>query len=365
MRKIILKNSPYHELENVDVIKQNGKSFVKFSDGTLTRIVLEKDCDIFLSKVGFDHGSILKYSKLKEDDYYLLNEFNDFHISKNVKQIDTTTMFTMNDDVEFVSFWYNRDGSKFLPQFQKNCLKSFIKHGHKLTLFSYNKLVDVPEGVELIDANEIIDFSEFYINVNSDSVANFSDVFRIKLLYKLRDRNVVWTDADNICLSNKLFSKDYWFFSENNRIINGCLKFGSRFRHVIEKLNDLVDNPTKSFEWDNDVLSNWKSHLKNFKTVKEQRINAPWKFFGSELYTNVGKHFGFDKDPIDFRTFANPIHYTELFQTYVFENTGALNRYLKNIPILMMSNDLLRREPWILRNFREDSFMADLMKSFE
>ena len=61
-------------------------------------------------------------------------------------------------------------------------MKSYISHGHKFILYSYDD-ISVPEGVQLRNANEIIPESESFQMMNSiDGIrgrySTFSNIFR-------------------------------------------------------------------------------------------------------------------------------------------------------------------------------------------
>jgi hypothetical protein len=76
------------------------------------------------------------------------------------------------------------------------CLSSFIYYGHEVTLYVYDPSIEAPEGVTVKDANEIVDESAIFLA--SNSYAPFSDMFRYQMIQKT---GLVWTDADNVCLS--------------------------------------------------------------------------------------------------------------------------------------------------------------------
>ena len=84
------------------------------------------------------------------------------------------------------------------------CLSSFVDMGHAFDLYVYEE-VEVPDGVNLCDANDIIPFEDitWYSDPGSDKrdISPFSDVFRFKLL---SDRGGWWSDVDTVCLSRDI-----------------------------------------------------------------------------------------------------------------------------------------------------------------
>jgi mannosyltransferase OCH1-like enzyme len=105
------------------------------------------------------------------------------------------------------SMWHGHE----LTDMEKLSISSFLYHGHDYHLFVYENL-DVPEGVILKDANEIISqkkvFQDFKLK---GSFANFSDVFRYKLLL---EQGGYWVDTDVICIKPLDFPNNYVVASE-------------------------------------------------------------------------------------------------------------------------------------------------------
>src|SRR5215218_1765586 len=82
----------------------------------------------------------------------------------------------------FQGFWHGPP----LSVLYRTCLRSFTELGHRFHLYTYEP-VDVPPGVDLLDANDIIPFEEIFyyrnpITGRSDDLSPFSDLFRFRLL---------------------------------------------------------------------------------------------------------------------------------------------------------------------------------------
>ena len=81
-----------------------------------------------------------------------------------------------------------------LTNLERLCMKSFMDNGHEFHLYVYDELQDIPQGVIVKDANEIVprtrikEFRWF---------AGFSDFFRYMLLAK---KGGWYVDMDVICL---------------------------------------------------------------------------------------------------------------------------------------------------------------------
>ena len=123
----------------------------------------------------------------------------------------------------FRSFWYGEP----LSPYQQLCLKSFVDHGHEFILYCYDHF-DVPSGIELRDAAEFFPRDRVFFyrkGLDAGSVAAFSDLFRFRMLH---DCGGWWVDADVVCLSPEVPSRDIVFaFEDKSRqsVGSAVLKF--------------------------------------------------------------------------------------------------------------------------------------------
>jgi hypothetical protein len=113
-------------------------------------------------------------------------------------------------------------------------MRSFTRRGHAYRLHVYDQL-DVPEGVELADASELIPRAEIFYFENRftgrPDIGPFSDLFRYKLLLAIGGWYV---DADTFCMSDTIPDGVRAWAEENKRVerktvINGaqmCLPKG-------------------------------------------------------------------------------------------------------------------------------------------
>ena len=83
-----------------------------------------------------------------------------------------------------------------LPASVRLSMVSFLAHGHQYRLYAYQKFDNIPSGVELRDANEILPKEHVY-KIGWRGYSPFSDWFRWELL----SREVGWwVDTDCVCL---------------------------------------------------------------------------------------------------------------------------------------------------------------------
>ncbi len=99
------------------------------------------------------------------------------------------------------------------------CLKSFVDAGHHVKLFHYGPLQNVPDGIELADAADILPRTDFLTHQRTGSPALHSDLFRYKMLEKC-DRTI-WADTDAYCMKAFETPNGHFYGWESEKHING------------------------------------------------------------------------------------------------------------------------------------------------
>ena len=104
------------------------------------------------------------------------------------------------DKNEIFSLWISMDNQKELPILAYLSLKSMILCGHEVILYVYEHLDNIPDGVKILDANEILDSSRIFIyKEGHKTCAGFSDLFRYHRLYRYGG---TWLDLDVLLIRN-------------------------------------------------------------------------------------------------------------------------------------------------------------------
>lgn len=148
-------------------------------------------------------------------------------------------------------FW---EGSALGP-IEVGCVASFLKQGFRVRLYSYRQL-DVPLGVELRDASEILPQANLSIYCQagkSGNLAAFSDAFRYNLLER---HGGWWFDADMLCMQSSdkfedlIASKHPTFCAgfEDSEHINGAALFAAD-PNVAKALIDDLSSCGYTFGW--------------------------------------------------------------------------------------------------------------------
>ncbi|MBL4917654.1 hypothetical protein [Szabonella alba] len=111
-----------------------------------------------------------------------------------------------------------------LSWLEQLCLKSFVDQGQKITLFSYEDIPNVPDGVIRRDGREIYDTDDFIKYEKKDSFALFADLFRIHMLRACP--GMIWVDTDVYCHRPMTYDDDHvmgFELPDSRRVNNAVL----------------------------------------------------------------------------------------------------------------------------------------------
>lgn len=118
---------------------------------------------------------------------------------------------------EIASLWI---GGK-LSWLEQLCLKSFADAGHHTTLYSYEPIPNVPEGVHAGDAEEIFPSTPMFRHARTGSPAIHADLWRLNMLKKT---DKIWVDADMYCYRPFNFTRQSVFgWEKDNLVCNAVL----------------------------------------------------------------------------------------------------------------------------------------------
>ena len=83
-----------------------------------------------------------------------------------------------------------------LSWLEQLCIRSFLHHGHEVTLYTYEGVTNAPEGTILADANTVFPATEFITHRASGSPAYHADAFRYRMISAT---GLAWVDVDVLC----------------------------------------------------------------------------------------------------------------------------------------------------------------------
>ena len=121
-----------------------------------------------------------------------------------------------------------------LGYIQKVCLSSFVHYGHTVNLYVYDMDMEVPAGINKLDASTIIPKDQIF--TYHGQYAAFSDYFRYKMI---QTTGTMWVDADTLCLTENFFDKvDFVFIRESDFLIAGGILKLPQSHKITRLIND-------------------------------------------------------------------------------------------------------------------------------
>ena len=215
-----------------------------------------------------------------------------------------------------------------LTKIQKLSLMSFVYHGHSVDLFLYDLGLEVPSGVNKVDAREILNEESAFIANNS--YAPFSDLFRYKMIQKT---GLVWTDIDNVCLS------DDW--SDLGDIYAGYELQGES--------TPIVNNAILSLSKESDIVKFLVDESERF-----DKNNIVWGEIGPTLVTHAFSLFGYQEYIKDFNIFY-PIAFYDYDILWNPEKKNECLDKVKDSKCFSIYNSMAQRSEVDRNNFPENS----------
>lgn len=211
----------------------------------------------------------------------------------------------------FQSFWH---GGAVSP-YEKLCMKSFVDHGHSFHLYTFCPQLNVPNGIQLKSAADIIDQGEYFTykkGVGIGSHAAFSNLFRYKLLAEFGGW---WVDTDVVCLSSEVPPFEDFFARESDEHVNGAVLYFKRGDRLM---------------------------LDCLKEAERIRDNASWGEIGPRLITKKLEETGriIDAQPKDA---CYPIHHRNAMDVLRPSEARRLIDRIEHSLFLHLWNEIFRR----------------------
>ena len=173
--------------------------------------------------------------------------------------------------------------------FQKICIKSIIRAGFKVNIWTYGGLDNCPHKANVRNANDVISEENVFLN-RQGSYASFSDLFRYALLSTIGG---LYLDTDVFAVKSAVDfpSSKKFLVTERIHSVDGRVKIN----------NNVIYNPSPRR---GDVLDLAFAYSSRFK-----KTDINWGEIGPDLLTaicSIYPEHGYEvKDP----NFANPIDY--------------------------------------------------------
>lgn len=212
------------------------------------------------------------------------------------------------------------------------CLKSFVDAGHNVVLYHYGPLQNVPDGIELGDANEFLPRTNFLTHQRTGSPALHSDVFRYKMLGK--SKNTIWADTDAYCMKPFETETGHYYGWESEKHINGGVlglpADSDTLRELLEFTSDEFSIPTYYGE---DYVKELEEKRDAGNSVHASEM--PWGVWGPHAVTHflhkTGEdRYAFPQDvlyPFTFRDRGKMLKRNFDVSPWVTDNTCSVHLY--------------------------------------
>lgn len=136
-----------------------------------------------------------------------------------------------------------------LSYLEQLCLKSFKDHGHRTILYSYGHVENVPDGIEVLDANTIFPSTSYITHKKSGSPAVHADAFRYRMIEM---QNVIWVDADVLCMQPWDFKDQFVFgWEKTGKLVCNAVLGLPRFSRTLKQLNEFCNSEYPIPPWAN------------------------------------------------------------------------------------------------------------------
>jgi hypothetical protein len=170
------------------------------------------------------------------------------------------------------------------------CLKSFVDQGQKITLFHYEPISNVPQGVICRDGREVIDTDDFIKYEKKNSFALFADLFRLHMIWKCH--GMIWIDTDVYCQRPLDYKDDYvmgYELPDSQRVNNAVLGLPSDSPMLMTMLDFTADRYSIA-----SFLA--KKHQTQFAEARDAGkpvhvSQQPWGVWGPMMVTYYVQHF--------------------------------------------------------------------------
>lgn len=226
-----------------------------------------------------------------------------------------------------------------LSVYEEVSLKSFVREGFDVNLYTYEADLKVPEGVVVRDAREVVGAERVFENpYQRGTWAGFANIFRYELI---RAIDTLWVDTDVVALTSEIQSNQGYVFGwESDDFINNAVLRAPR-----------------------------ESAFSSALVEQAAAINIgsfQWGDLGPRLVSRVVKEFQLESLAQD-RTAFYPIEFHNVWMLFDPDSREDVDAKLDQSQALHWWNEALRRAPLRVKQFLppQSSYLGALIDSFE
>ena len=180
---------------------------------------------------------------------------------------------------------------------EQACLLSVLRQGHEMALYCYEEPEGVPEGVLLLDANEIIPRREI-VRPPGGGASFFSNRFRFELQ---RQGKGTWIDCDLYLLAPMDFERPHLFGRQSDELLNTAVFRCPPDSPLLEPLLELFEGQ---------VMPHWLSRRARieaeWRRLRSGRVDIaamPFGTTGPHALTAVARDTGLESEALPSETF--------------------------------------------------------------
>jgi hypothetical protein len=231
-------------------------------------------------------------------------------------------------------FWHGAP----LSRVEKLSLASFVHHGHAVHLYAYEPIEDVPAGVTMRDAGEILPRKLIFRHRRTGSLAPFADWFRYRLLF---ERGGIWADTDVVCLRPFDYAQPRVFGWQDEELINNAVIGLPAGDPLARWMATMCEHPNRWLPYD-DFATRMRK-LKRRLLRGNHRGHVRWGEGGPIGLTRAIRHFGYTAEALPVWHFY-PVSHDDFRVPFESAAPGGESVHFGDSRALHLWNNLLAAE---------------------
>ncbi len=200
------------------------------------------------------------------------------------------------------AFWY---GPR-LGAIHAACLRSFLRHGYRVVLHVYEAPEDLPDGIELFDANRLLDRKKIVPYRRNGGFSFAANLYR----YRILEAGLgLYVDCDVFCLK-PLPDAEYVFGWEDMHLVNNAVLKAPADSEMVRRLIAMAEDPG--------LIPPWFERRERRRLKWRKWLGRPvhpsamrWGTTGPGLLSHLVKELGLQQHALPIDTFY-PLHYNQV-----------------------------------------------------